>query len=99
MGSGVAFQADAAPRAPGSVSPDADPASFVTKRLGRVDFRATLEAMQRFTATRTSETPDELWVLEHPPVYTVGLAARAEHFPRRNDIPLERIDRGGQITY
>ena len=99
MGSGVAFEADAAPRATGSVSPDADPTSLVTKPLGRVDYRATLEAMQRFTAARTSETPDELWVLEHPPVYTVGLAARVEHFPRRDDIPLERIDRGGQITY
>ena len=99
MGSGVAFEADAAPRATGSVSPGADPTSLVTKRLGRVDYRATLEAMQRFTAARTSETPDELWVLEHPPVYTVGLAARVEHFPRRDDIPLERIDRGGQITY
>ncbi|MCU0896894.1 MAG: lipoyl(octanoyl) transferase LipB [Burkholderiales bacterium] len=71
----------------------------VVRRLGPVEYRTTYEAMQRFTAARTPETPDELWVLEHPPVYTVGLAAREEHFPRRTGIALERIDRGGQITY
>ncbi|MCX7892174.1 MAG: lipoyl(octanoyl) transferase LipB [Burkholderiales bacterium] len=71
----------------------------VIRRLGRVAYRPTYEAMQRFTGARTAATPDELWVLEHPPVYTAGLAARAEHFPRRDDIPVERVDRGGQITY
>jgi lipoyl(octanoyl) transferase len=64
-----------------------------------VAYRPTYEAMQRFTTTRKADTPDELWVLEHAPVYTAGLAAREEHFPRRADIPLERVDRGGQITY
>src|SRR6266705_3746445 len=48
---------------------------------------------------QVGKTPDELWVLEHPPVYTVGIAGRAEHFPRSGEVPVERVDRGGQITY
>ena len=52
-----------------------------------------------FTAARTAETPDELWVCEHPPVYTLGLAGKAEHRLIDNGIPLVKIDRGGQITY
>jgi lipoyl(octanoyl) transferase len=55
--------------------------------------------MRRFTAERGSSTPDELWVLEHPPVYTSGIAARPQHFPKTSAIPLVRSDRGGQITY
>jgi lipoyl(octanoyl) transferase len=56
--------------------------------------------MQDFTARRGADTPDELWVLQHPPVYTVGIAGKAEHLPRtENGIPVVRIDRGGQITY
>lgn len=74
----------------------------IVKRLGLVPYREAYERMQRFTSVRTATTPDELWLLEHPPVYTVGLAGRREHFPKRNacsDIPLEHVDRGGQITY
>ena len=71
----------------------------VVKYLGAVPYTPTYEAMRRFTETRGPTTPDELWVLEHPPVYTVGVAGRKEHFPRRTEIPIERIDRGGQITY
>lgn len=56
--------------------------------------------MQEFTARRTADTPDEIWVLQHPPVYTLGSAGKAEHLPRvDNGIPVVRIDRGGQITY
>jgi lipoyl(octanoyl) transferase len=56
--------------------------------------------MQQFTTDRNDDTPDELWLLEHPPVYTLGLAGRDEHLPRvNNGIPVVRIDRGGQITY
>jgi len=55
--------------------------------------------MRRFTDERGEDTADELWLLEHPPVYTVGAAGRPEHFPRNSTIPLVRIDRGGQITY
>ena len=56
--------------------------------------------MREFTAARTAETPDELWLLQHSPVYTVGVAGRSEHLPRAdNGIPVVRTDRGGQITY
>lgn len=55
--------------------------------------------MQEFTLSRGPATPDELWLLQHPPVYTVGLAGRPQHYPIRNDIPLVKVDRGGQITY
>jgi lipoyl(octanoyl) transferase len=56
--------------------------------------------MQAFTTDRTASTPDELWLVEHPPVYTLGIAAKPEHLPRAdNGIPVVRTDRGGQITY
>jgi lipoyl(octanoyl) transferase len=69
------------------------------KRLGLVEFQPTYAAMRQFTATRDAATPDELWLLQHPPVYTAGLACRPEHLPRTPGIALERVDRGGQITY
>ena len=71
----------------------------VVKRLGRVDYEPTFQAMQDFTASRTAETPDELWVVEHPPVYTLGQAGKPEHILRDIGIPLVKIDRGGQVTY
>lgn len=77
-------------------------AGWVVKRLGRVDYLPAWEAMRRFTATRTDTTADEIWLLEHPPVYTLGQAGRPEHLlPAGRDagIPLVHIDRGGQITY
>lgn len=55
--------------------------------------------MQAFTAARTAETPDELWLCEHPPVFTLGLAGKAEHLLKDIGIPVVKIDRGGQITY
>lgn len=67
--------------------------------LGTVDYATTWRRMQAFTAARTDATPDEIWLLEHPPVYTAGLNARSEHFPSSSDIPLVRCDRGGQISY
>jgi lipoyl(octanoyl) transferase len=69
------------------------------KRLGRVEYEPTFQAMQDFTARRTAETPDELWIVEHPPVYTLGQAGKPEHILRDIGIPLVRIDRGGQVTY
>lgn len=82
-----------------SVSDPAEARPHV-RRLGRVDYAPTLEAMQRFTNERTPRTLDELWQVEHRPVYTVGLAGRDEHLPAGpTDIPIVRIDRGGQITY
>jgi len=74
-------------------------AALCVKRLGLVEFGPTYAAMRQFTTSRQADTPDELWILQHPPVYTAGLACRPEHLPRASTIPLERIDRGGQITY
>ncbi|WP_321276052.1 lipoyl(octanoyl) transferase LipB [Thiomicrorhabdus indica] len=68
--------------------------------LGRVDYLNTWQAMQSFTEQRTPETPDELWIVEHPPVYTQGLNGKAEHLLNPNPkIPIVQTDRGGQITY
>lgn len=69
------------------------------RRLGRVDYEPTWQAMQAFTAGRNADTPDELWLVEHPPVYTLGQAGKPEHLLRDIGIPLVKIDRGGQITY
>ena len=55
--------------------------------------------MQAFTAARNAETPDEIWLTEHAPVYTLGLAGRREHLLRDNGIPVIKVDRGGQVTY
>lgn len=64
------------------------------------DYEKTWREMQSFTAARNADTPDELWQVEHPPVYTLGIAAKPEHLPRTdNGIPLVKTDRGGQITY
>lgn len=73
--------------------------SPLTRNLGRVEYLPTWQAMQDFTATRGPDTPDELWLLEHPPVYTQGLAGKPEHLLRATKIPVVKIDRGGQITY
>lgn len=72
---------------------------LIIRRLGRTDFEPTWRAMQRFTAERTVDTPDEFWLTEHPPVFTQGQAGRPEHLLRDTGIPLVKIDRGGQITY
>lgn len=73
--------------------------SLIARHLGLAEYLPTWRAMQDFTATRGPETPDELWLLQHPPVYTLGLAGRPEHLLRPSDIPLVKTDRGGQITY
>ena len=67
--------------------------------LGRVDYLPTYEAMQAFTAARTPETPDALWLCEHPPVFTQGLAGQASHLLMPGDIPVVQTNRGGQVTY
>ncbi len=72
---------------------------LVLRALGRVDYEPTWQAMVEFTAGRDDATPDELWICEHPPVYTLGQAGKPEHLLRDIGIPLVRIDRGGQITY
>jgi lipoyl(octanoyl) transferase len=67
--------------------------------LGRVDYEPTWRAMQRRTDEATDDTPDEIWFLEHPPVFTMGMNAQAEHLLAVGDIPVVDIDRGGQVTY
>ncbi|HEY7379007.1 MAG TPA: lipoyl(octanoyl) transferase LipB [Steroidobacteraceae bacterium] len=74
-------------------------ASPVIRRLGRVEYEPTWRAMQRFTETRDAATRDEIWFLEHPPVFTLGLAGRREHVLAPGDIPVVHVDRGGQVTY
>lgn len=73
--------------------------NLLVKRLGRVAYEPTFQAMQDFTAARTTETPDELWIVEHPPVYTLGQAGKPEHVLRDIGIPIVKIDRGGQVTF
>ena len=67
--------------------------------LGRVPYEPAWRAMQAFTAERSEQTADELWVLEHPPVFTLGQAGKREHVLAATDIPVLAIDRGGQVTY
>jgi lipoyl(octanoyl) transferase len=67
--------------------------------LGRVDYLPTYEAMQAFTAERSADTPNELWICEHPPVFTQGLAGQASHLLMPGDIPVMQTNRGGQITF
>lgn len=69
------------------------------RRLGLADYEPTWRAMQTFTAARTAETADEVWLCEHPPVFTLGLAGKPEHLLRDIGIDVVKIDRGGQITY
>ena len=70
-----------------------------TVQLGLADYAPVFEAMKAFNDTRNDAPEDELWVVEHPPVFTQGLAGKPEHLLIRDDIPVVQIDRGGQITY
>jgi lipoyl(octanoyl) transferase len=74
------------------------PAPLV-RHLGLLEYEPTWRAMQRFTEERTAATPDEIWFLEHPPVFTLGLNASRAHLLAPGDIPVVQIDRGGQVTY
>ncbi len=67
--------------------------------LGRVAYLPTWQAMQRFTDVRDAHTADEIWVLEHEPVFTLGMNADPSHVLAAGDIPVVRVDRGGQVTY
>ena len=73
--------------------------AIITRRLGIRPYASTRVAMREFTATRVESTPDEIWLLEHEPVYTLGQAGRIEHLHGEVDIPVVRTERGGQITY
>ena len=70
-----------------------------TRQLGRVDYLATYQAMQDFTAARDESTPDTLWICEHPAVYTQGLAGKSEHIFNPGEIPVVQSNRGGQVTF
>ncbi|MCG6306937.1 lipoyl(octanoyl) transferase LipB [Vibrio vulnificus] len=72
---------------------------LVVKRLGRRDYLPVWQAMHEFTDTRNEETPDEMWLVEHNPVFTQGQAGKAEHLLNTGDIPVVQSDRGGQVTY
>lgn len=69
------------------------------RMLGRVDYAPTFQAMKDFTAQRTSDEREQLWVCEHSPVFTLGLASKPEHVLNAGDIPVVQTDRGGQVTY
>jgi len=73
--------------------------AHIVRNLGRVDYEPTWRAMQRFTDQRGPDTPDEIWFLEHPPVFTLGMNASRDHVIAPGDIPVVQIDRGGQVTY
>ncbi|HDM8155071.1 TPA: lipoyl(octanoyl) transferase LipB [Vibrio harveyi] len=72
---------------------------LVVKRLGRQDYEPVWKAMHEFTDQRTDDTPDEVWLVEHNPVFTQGQAGKAEHLINTGDIPVVQSDRGGQVTY
>ncbi|RQH04676.1 lipoyl(octanoyl) transferase LipB [Paraburkholderia dinghuensis] len=87
------------PDMPGPVSP-ANPGSIELRWRGVEPYQASFDAMREFTAARTADTPDEIWLVEHPPVFTLGQAGKPEHLLVANSgIELVQIDRGGQITY
>lgn len=73
--------------------------AIAVKRLGLVAYEPTWHAMRDFTIARTETTPDEIWLVQHPPVFTLGQAGKPEHLLHQVDIPVVKIDRGGQITY
>ena len=70
-----------------------------TRSIGHVAYEPTLAAMRAFTEARTADTPDEIWLCEHPPVYTQGLAGKPEHVLNPHAIPVVQTNRGGQVTY
>jgi lipoyl(octanoyl) transferase len=72
---------------------------MIVRTLGFTEYETTWRAMQRFTDERGPGTEDEVWLTEHPPIYTLGLAGRREHLLRDNAIPVTKVDRGGQVTY
>jgi len=76
-----------------------EPHSITVRQLGRVPYNESWQAMQDFTEQRDETTPDEIWAVEHSPVFTLGRAAEAKHLLNPGDIPIVKIDRGGQVTY
>jgi lipoyl(octanoyl) transferase len=73
--------------------------TLIIRQLGSADYKEVWQAMQSFTDNRGEDTPDELWLVEHPAVFTQGQAGKEEHLLMPGDIPVVKVDRGGQITY
>ena len=73
--------------------------NLIVKKLGLCDYSSTWQDMKEFTKNRTTDTPDELWVLEHKPVFTLGTNGKTHHILDAGEIPVVNIDRGGQVTY
>lgn len=73
--------------------------NILIKQLGLQPYEKIWQAMQTFTDQRTAETQDEIWLVQHPPIFTQGLNGKAEHILQQSDIPIVQTDRGGQITY
>ena len=73
--------------------------TVMVRDLGLVEYTRTWHAMQTFTEQRSEQTPDEIWLLQHPRVFTQGQAGKAEHVLAPGDIPVIQVDRGGQVTY
>ena len=82
-----------------SISPARVEDTLRIQRLGRAEYEPVWRAMQQFTDARTEATPDEVWLVEHPPVFTQGQAGKAEHVLTPGDIPVVQVDRGGQVTF
>jgi lipoyl(octanoyl) transferase len=76
-----------------------DPETLIVRHLGQLDYEPVWRNMQSFTDTRSANTPDELWFLEHSPVFTLGRNGKPEHLHDTADIPVIKVDRGGQVTY
>lgn len=87
------------PAEPKSLAEVHSGSSIVIRKLGLVDYEATLAQMKAFTDSRTEQSADELWLLQHPRVFTQGQAGKAEHVLAPGDIPVVQADRGGQVTY
>jgi lipoyl(octanoyl) transferase len=81
------------------LEPETEGSNIRIRCAGLLDYLSAWQAMKEFTASRTGGTADEIWLLQHPPVYTQGIAGRPEHLLHNNGILVIRTDRGGQITY
>ncbi|SDW28374.1 lipoyl(octanoyl) transferase LipB [Nitrosomonas oligotropha] len=80
-------------------TPVCTPQHFIVRTLGLSDYQATWQAMKDFTDSRNEQTRDEIWLLQHPPVFTQGIAGKPEHLLHDHGIAVVKTDRGGQITY
>ena len=78
---------------------NSDPETLIIRQLGQMDYEPIWRDMQSFTESRTPNTPDELWFLEHSPVFTLGRNGKPEYLHDTADIPVIKVDRGGQVTY